>query len=157
MLSIPRPLLTAFALISLVALGVLALGYFAEFGPAYLHNVVGGPTPHARDIELQLQRGRVAIYWEIWSNPPAGSAPAVTHIYWRPVRFRSPDLRRSFWEFDAHPLILAKGPWIFLVAFPIWCAALPCLIVPLLWLRSKRRITQFSAFPIVLSTDAKPD
>lgn len=152
----PRPLLSAFVMISLITLAVLVLGCFAEFGPAYLHNVVGGPKPRARDIELHLQRGRVAIYWEIWNNPPAGSAPGGTHIYGRPVRFRSPDLRRSFWEFDAHPLIPAKGPWVFLLAFPIWCAALPCLIAPLMWLR-KRRTTQLSAFPVVLSTDAKPD
>ncbi|HEX4055462.1 MAG TPA: hypothetical protein VHX86_14450 [Tepidisphaeraceae bacterium] len=145
-----RPLLSAFALISLIALGVLALGCFAEFGPAYLHNIVGGPRPHALDVELQLQRGRVAIYWETWNNPPARFfVPTGTHIYWHPVRFRSPDLRRSFWEFDAHPLIPAKGLWVFLLAFPIWCAAIPCLIAPLMWLR-KRRTTQFAAFPVEL-------
>ncbi len=146
----PRSLLSALALVSVISLGVLALGLAAEFGPAFLHNVTGGPKPYALDIELELQRGRVAFYWEHFDNPPAGLVPAGTHVFWRSVRFRGPDLRRSIWEFDAHALTPLKGLWVFLVAFPIWCAALPCLIAPLLWLRKRRAPQPPSAFPVVM-------
>ena len=152
-----RSLLSALALISLLALVVLAFGYVATFGPAYLHNVVSGPNPHMLDIELTLQRGRVAIYWEVWSYPPAyAKIPAGTHLYWHPLRFGLPDLRRMGWEFDAHPLLPTKGLWTFLFAFPIWCIAIPFLIAPLMWLRG-RKAPELVGFSVIQSSDVKPD
>jgi len=152
-----RSLLSALALISLLVLVVLAFGCVAEFGPAFLHNV-GGPNPHALDIEIQLKCGRVAIYWEVWSYPPAyAKIPPGTHLYWRPVRFGLPDLRRMGWEFDAHPLVLTpNNPWVFLFAFPIWCIAIPFLIAPVMWLRG-RKVPELAGFPVIQSSDTKPD
>jgi len=153
-----RSLLSALALISLLVLVVFAFGCVATFGPAYLHNVVVGPNPHMLDIELTLQSGRVAIYWEAWNNPPAAvKIPTGTHLYWRPVRFRLPDFRRIFWEFDAHPLVLPpNNPWVFLFAFPIWCIAWPFLIAPVMWLRG-RKAPELAGFSVIQSSDAKPD
>jgi hypothetical protein len=142
----PRPLLTSLAVISLLALGVLALGTCAEFGPGYFHGDVGGPKPHPFQVDLELQRGRVAIYWLVWHSP---YPTEHSHVVWKPVQFSGPDLRRSFWEFDAHSLNTMSGFWVFLFAFPIWCVALPCLIAPLLWLR-KRRTPPPSAFQVVM-------
>ncbi len=87
-----RPLLSTFAVMSLVALAVLLLGCFASFGTRCLRNVVGSPHPHATAITLQLDRGRVAIYWDHW-NKPLARVPSGTHIDWRWLRFGGPDLR----------------------------------------------------------------
>jgi len=158
----PRSLLSTLTVLSLIALAVLALGCFTQFGVAYLHNVFTAPNPHGLDIELELEQGRVAIYWETWNNPPPGMLPAGTHFFWRPMRYHPQALRRAFWEFDAHPLNVVGGPsriplsgvWVFLLAFPIWCAALPCLIPPIIWLR-RRQARHLPAFPIIPTTKSK--
>jgi len=150
-----RPsLLGAFAVISLLALGALALGSFAEFGPGYFYSDVGGPKPHVFQLDLELQRGRVAVYWLVWHSPYPTSR---SHTIWKPLQLRGPDLRRSFWEFDAHSLNIKSGFGVFLLAFPIWCAAIPCLIAPLMWLGKRRTRQQPSAFPVVLATAVKAD
>jgi hypothetical protein len=153
-----RSLLSALALISLLALVVLAFGCVATFGPAYLHNVVSGPNPHVLDVELVFQRGRIAIYWEVWNNPPAtATIPLGTHLYWHPARFRLPDLRRMGWAFDAHPLVLPpNNPWVFLFAFPIWCIAIPFLIAPVMWLRG-RKAPELAGFSVIQGSEAKLD
>ena len=151
-----RSLLSALALISLLVLVVLAFGCVAEFEPAFLHNH-GGPNPYAVDIEIKIQRGRIATYWEAWNNPPAtAKIPIGTHLYWRGVRFGPPDLRRMGWEFDAHPLLPATGLWVFLFAFPIWCIAWPFLITPVMWLRG-RKAPQLAGFSVIQSSDTHPD
>jgi hypothetical protein len=142
----PRPLPSAFAVMSLLAMGVLALGSVAEFGPGYFHSDVAGPKPHVFQLDLELQRGGVAMYWLVWHSP---YPTAPSHIIWKQLQFSGPDLRRSFWEFDAHSLNTNRGFWVFLLAFPIWCVAIPLLIAPLAWLR-KRRTPQPSAFPVVM-------
>jgi hypothetical protein len=152
-----RPLLGTLAVISLLVLGVLSLGCFAKFGVGCFHNVVAGPHPHVLTIVIGLDCGRVTVYWEHW-NSPTGKMPSGTHISWLPLRFRTPDLRRMLWEFDAHSmsLVQAKNLWVFLLAFPIWCVAIPCLIAPLWWL-CKHRNPQPAGFQIVPTKDAKPD
>src|SRR5208282_5047173 len=96
------PLLTPLALISLIALSTLALGCFSQFGCAFLHHAAA----RALDIELMFDRGRVTIYWETLALPPAtAKIPPGTHFDWRFLRFATPDFRRIFWAFDAHPLI----------------------------------------------------
>jgi hypothetical protein len=142
----PRTLLSAIALLSLIALAVLALGSVAEFGPGYFHGDVRGPKPRVFQFDLELQSGRVAVYWFVWHSP---YPTASSQILWKQLQFRGPDLRRSFWEFDAHSQNAYRGRWVFLLAFPIWCAAIPCLIAPLLWLR-KRRTPPPPAFPVVM-------
>jgi hypothetical protein len=56
------------------------------------------------------------------------------------------DVRRAIWEFDAHTLVspAASSPgWVFLLAFPIWCAAVPCAAFPAAaWLRRRRAIAR---------------
>jgi hypothetical protein len=149
----PRPLLGALAMMSLLTLGVLALGSLAKFGPGYFHGDVAGPKPRVFQLDLELQSGQVAIYWLVWHYP---YPTRRSHIIWSPVHFRGPDLSRSFWEFEAHSQNTTSGFWVFLLAFPIWCVALPCLIAPLMWL-GKRRRKQLAGFPVVLTTDSKPD
>ena len=156
MFKMRRSLLSALALISVSVLVVLAFGCIATFGPTYLHGFIGGSKPGAFEIELQLQQGRVAIYWTSWNSPDPGPVPTGTHLYWRGVQFRPPDLRRMFWEFDAHPLVRVNGPWVFLFAFPIWCIALPFLIAPVIWLRG-RKAPELAGFSVIQSSDAKPD
>jgi hypothetical protein len=141
-----RPLLDALSIFSLIVLAFLALGCFAIFGLRLLHNAAG-PTPHALQIVLQFQRGRIAFYWETW-NPPPANFPLGTHLYSPPIYFSAPDFRRAFWQFDAHSLPLPNGLHVFLIAFPIWLAALPFFIPPLLWLRH-HPTQKLSAFPIV--------
>jgi hypothetical protein len=145
----PRPLLSALALISVTALGIFSCGYVAAFGPIFQHNVFGGSKPNSTQVEAYFQFGRVAVYWENWNVPPAGGTPEGMRVFWRFRRFGVPEVRRSIWEFDAHFLTGAGGSQVFLLAFPIWCAALPFLIAPLLWLR-KRRTPPASAFPVVM-------
>ena len=152
----PRSLLSPLALVSVIALGICLFGFAATFGPIFQNNIFDGPKPQIVRFEASFQYGCVNFAWEEWDIRPAGGTRAGMQVFWRQVRYRHPDLRRSVWVFDAHSLASGNGTWIFLVAFPIWCIALPLLIAPLIWFR-KRRSLQLSAFPVVMPTNAKPD
>jgi hypothetical protein len=149
-------LLTSLSAISLLALAVLATGYFAEFGPLVQYNVFSGPHPRQVSVDLQLQAGRVAFYWQNSNIAPTKGAIKKLNVRWRGLRFRSPDLRRSFWEFDGHLLMSTKSAQLYIFAFPIWFLVVPCLIAPLLWLR-KRKGGPMGGFPIILTTPASSE
>src|ERR1700722_10179974 len=146
-----RPLLSVFSVISLVVLAMLALGCVSRYGVGLFH--CAAAQSKALELSLQLQSGRVAFYWEAWSKPPSTS-PIGIHIYRRALRWRAPDYRRMIWEFDAHRVSApGPGPWVFLVAFPIWCVALPCLIAPLGWMRTRQR-PKYLGFAVIVANDA---
>jgi hypothetical protein len=145
-----RPLLNAFALMSMIALVVLVCGYIAQFGPVFRYNVFGGARPHSAIVRIDLDFGRVRILLEDVNIPPAGGTPEGLQAYLPSPRFGLPDVRRSIWEFDGHYLTATKAGSIFIVAFPIWMVGALFLIAPLLWFR-KRPTPQLSAFPVVMA------
>jgi hypothetical protein len=54
------------------------------------------------------------------------------------LRLNALDRRRCLWEFDAHRLMRGASTfWLF--ACPIWCLLLPCLVLPVTWLRKRPR------------------
>jgi hypothetical protein len=61
-------------------------------------------------------------------------------------RLHRPDVPRSIWEFDAHSIPQSNYRY-YILACPIWCIALPCLIAPALWFR-KRRHANAAGFPV---------
>ncbi|HSV16418.1 MAG TPA: hypothetical protein VLI90_19295, partial [Tepidisphaeraceae bacterium] len=88
-------------------------------------------------VDVLLDGGRVEI-WDSHAGAPPRTQIHRWQIFWG-FRLRLPDVRRSAWEFDAHALGNAKLGRLYLIAFPIWCALLPCLIAPALWWRDHRR------------------
>jgi hypothetical protein len=127
--------------VSVALLAVLAFGYVARFGPYVSHNA-GGAKGVYRQVTLSLDRGRGVVFWEQWRGAPVGVA-AGWHLGWRGPAWRleAPDMKRSVWDFDAHPLPGGKAAWstAYILACPIWCLALPVLVAPTIWFLKKRR------------------
>jgi hypothetical protein len=138
----------------LVPPSILALGYIGTIGISVRRDAPTGIKPAYELMILTAEEGRIR-YW-IESDPSAPSTgPARTAFHLYPVwPFRLPDIKRSIWEFDAHALALTKltkgGPTAFILACPIWCAALPWLIYPGIWLlRRYRRKVEPKGFSVV--------
>lgn len=145
-----KMLFSAFTILSLIALAVLPIGYAGTFGVVLTRQQ---PPGAFRQIDLTLDRGRVAV----WSQsatasalPPgvASTLPGGSHVRWI-GRLQAPsgrDWQRALWEFDVHALsnvsmgsAVAPGASVFLLAFPIWCVAIPCMILPSIWWVRRRR------------------
>jgi hypothetical protein len=129
-------------ILSLIILACLGAGYFVRSGP----RVIWGRTAQSRGVELAVDHGRVTLWYREVAQP------GPLDLGWTGDLFRvgMPDLRRSLWEFDAHwlyPPSGAGGGRLFLLACPIWLAALPCLIAPIVWWR-KRRMRKLVGFPV---------
>ncbi len=141
-------LLSLLAAISLLPAAILTCGYFASAGPT-VTDVQISPIAQVHSTSVELNAGRIRIWLATQTPPPLGSTPGQT-IGWS-ARPDSPDLRRCFWEFDNHSLnsvIKTRGATAYIIAFPIWCVLVPCLIAPLLWLRTRRQARAQVGFPI---------
>jgi hypothetical protein len=137
-----RPMLSVMAIVSVFAVAVLAVGYVGQLGPQIVTHAPAAPQPFYREVTLTVEDGRVAWWCDTWSAAPRVGTPTGTHVTWlhRLLPPRAPSLRRSLWDFDNHALPMRPpGPRAYLVAFPIWCAAVPFLIAPALWWRARRR------------------
>lgn len=144
-----RPIswLSILAALSLLPAAVLLSGYFLVAGPTFTA-VSGAPVAHSRAVDVHMDQGRIRIWISTVTPPPTG-VPKGTSVSWR-LRPSVPDVRRSLWEFDNHSLnsvLNMKGATAYIVAFPIWCALLPFLILPLIWWRKRPRPT-LAGFPI---------
>jgi len=62
-----------------------------------------------------------------------------------------PDIKRSLWEFDNHTVVGSKSMIrAEIVAFPIWCVALPFLIAPAIYFRRRlKRRPEPAGFAVV--------
>jgi hypothetical protein len=134
--------------LSIAALALLAAGYFVHSGP----RVIWGRTAPYRGLEVVVDRGRVAVWY---SDDLATPIPGRFNLGWAgdPLRFAAPDVRRSLWEFDAHWLTTGSGMHLFLLAFPIWLAAIPFLLVITLWWR-RRQGHESVGFPVNIPSSA---
>jgi len=134
-----RRWLKIFTAISCVALAILACGYFSLFGPQaefYIPRSTNPPRNCA--TSLLVGRGQVRIFWQTWTAPPKAFTPIPMRIDWE-GRFCLPSIPGSLWQFQVLPRIFgASGPWEVFVTFPLWCASIPFVIAPILWLRSRR-------------------
>jgi hypothetical protein len=121
---------------SLLALLVLAFGYTTRFGPKLIRQTSAGAPVQV--TELCLDRGWVRLL--VASLTPLSIATASpTEFAWDGPSWQGPPhIRRSIWEFDAHR-IPDPSASIFILAFPIWCLALPFVIAPALWLHRRHR------------------
>ena len=131
---------------SLAMLAVLVAGYFMRSGP----RVIWGRAGASRGVEVAVDHGRVTV----WYREVAQPGPAID-LGWTGdlFQFGMPDGRRSLWEFDAHWLYPKSGGSFFLLACPIWLAAIPFFIAPFAWWRKRRRKT-LVGFPMERVTDA---
>ena len=130
------------AAVSAALLVPLLCGYVAEVGPVH-HSISGtGAAAQLHRISISTGEGRIRIasYSRTWDLTRQAIPPPFYFI----AQPRMPSLRRSLWEFDAHQIV-ATAPFsgqIYLIAFPIWCLALPLLIAPTLWWQRKRKDSQ---------------
>jgi hypothetical protein len=141
-----RGLFDVFAGISLILTLVLALGYTTSFGPSWTGMRGSGASVQIRIDSLRVDRGRIVLLLEPWQPPGLGVNPLGFRWRGHLLPWRSPDMRRSIWEFDAHrPL----GPGSFILACPIWCVAAPLLIAPWCWWRSRRNRQSPAGFEVL--------
>jgi hypothetical protein len=138
-------------IVSLAVLCILLLGYFCSCGPA-LDVTKAGPPLTQKEFQLRLDRGRVCFYYIAFytsSTATGKPTPPGTSVRWMgtPLPHLLPDVRRSVWEFDAHWLTAARWKG-YLLAFPIWCAALPFLIAPGTWFYKRRQRQSARGFPV---------
>jgi hypothetical protein len=127
--------------LSTVVLSVLLLGYFGTFGVVIARTSPPQNASAVKTTAITLDAGRVRIWTETNTTPRRTigvTRPSMEWELWRP---RFPDIRRSLWEFDNHTVVGSRA-WVRadIVAFPIWCVALPFLIAPAMYLR--RRLKQ---------------
>lgn len=133
-------LLDILVALSVLMLGLLALGFIGNWRIAVLHSSIA--TPGTWQVEdLMVQRGGVANYYTHgYYFPPGSAVPQSGFFFQHQIRVwppRAPELRKSLWEFDARRP--HSGPMTFIFGCPIWCAMVPFLIAPALWLRKRRR------------------
>lgn len=147
-------LFNAATLLSLILLAVLPVGYTGTWGFAVTHARQSATSviPTYDTVRIYLDSGRLAVWWD--PRQPAGPR-------WRWMRpiLRRPSLSRSLWEFDAHFLPTGRGsPQLFLFACPIWCVAVPFIVMPALWWRRRqRRLEQYHVPGFsVLQSDPAP-
>jgi len=141
-------LLSFIAAVSLLPATILLSGYFTLAGPT-LTNVQIAPIARVRSTSLEMDGGRIRIWLDTQAPPPG--AVAGRTIHWS-ERIEFPDVKRCFLEFDYHSLNLMpkkKGSTAYIIAFPIWCALLPFLIAPFLWLRKRRHPKVRVGFPVI--------
>jgi len=134
------------AAISVLTLGLLGLGFMGRLNVAVLHASLARSPAAFQVLELGVDRGRVVNYWSRASGAAAASPGLLAmpdgFSFFHTVRIWPPrplDRRRAVWEFDAHFMSGSPGPSTFILACPIWCAMVPFLIAPALWLRRRRR------------------
>lgn len=147
-------ILPAACIFSLICLAILACGYFGRIGFAQLTTIKQGNSS-AVLMRTQVIGGDGRIAWWRQETPGAladGMAPVRHEL--RPViqffPFRPPDIRRCLWEFDDHELILSAFGKARIVAFPLWCAAIPFLIAPAMWLRKwRKKRAEPAGFPLL--------
>jgi hypothetical protein len=154
-------------LLSIVLLAILPLGYAGSFGVRFTHHTAVGTF---RFVSLELDRGRVAFWWQfetLASLPPgfASTIPTGSHLSGiaRPRLPSARDWQRALWEFDAHVLrgsslapgtSIAPGAWVLLLACPIWCVGLALAILPTIWwtrrrTRSRSRSQRAQGFAVI--------
>ena len=155
MRAVKRHLLDIAAILSLLVGFFLVWGCFGRFDLNVNGRASGGALAAVRLDTVSLDRGRVCLY--LYSGAPvSASALAGRHIsvHARPFDIRPPDIKRILWEFDAHSLgPFTPGIQVYLLAFPIWCLSLPCLVAPFLWLRRRKRARkQPAGFPLDQAT-----
>jgi len=128
----------ALLFVSLLTAAGLCGGYFARFGPMINHAQSTSGVMSLREFDLLVDKGRCEIIWGTAQTKPAQNPQAGISVRWAMEFPRTPDLRRSIWDFDAHPLPVPKGS-AFIIAFPVWCLILPSLLPSALWLRTRLR------------------
>jgi hypothetical protein len=134
-------LLDILAGLSVAIAGILALGFLGGWRISVLYSSTSAAGTF-QGSEWGVDRGRVVSYWAagLGPRPPMFSGYGLTFRHWIHVLPPRPlDRRRSVWEFDAHFMSRSAGPPTFILACPIWCAMVPFLIAPALWLRKRRR------------------
>jgi hypothetical protein len=136
-----RHAFSAFALLSLLAVGLLCIGFLGRIGLTVLQNVPGGAGPSS-GFELWLDGGRVACY--VTDNPrsPGTMSPGrMVDRYFELFPLRAPDWRQAIWGFDVQLPNHASpaGVRVFLLRLPIWAASVPFLIAPTIWAIKWRR------------------
>jgi hypothetical protein len=144
-------LLDILATVSVLIVGLLAAGFMGRWDVAVLHASLARSPVAFQVVELGVDRGRVVDYWSRASGaaavPPRLLAMPDGFSFLHTVRIWPPrplDRRRAVWEFDAHFMSGGSGPSTFILACPIWCAIVPFLIPPTLWLRKRRRRREIS-------------
>jgi hypothetical protein len=137
----PRPLLNILVACSLCLATILFSGYFSRFGFR-----IDYPSPpiHVAFVEALEEEGRIAIWYE---RLPCGTGyPARLTVNCLGPDLRAPKPDRALWQFDSH-WMAGQGHVPFLFAFPIWCLLLPSLILPIGWIR-RRRKPDMQGFPV---------
>lgn len=90
---------------------------------------------------LGIGNGQVS-FMSLTRQTPQGQtflSPRIIHpsLEFRPFRLLT--VRRRIWGFDARPLHGDFQTSALMIDSPIWCAAPPLLIAPVLWLRRRRK------------------
>jgi hypothetical protein len=144
-------ILSITAIISLLLACFFLSGYAGRFGPQLLW-ISNGPPKVARFVSCAAERGQAEIFLESFQWPLPGAQPWLWHGIHFDFLMSTDTLKRvrfnTSFEFRSIPTG-TPGPRVYLAACPIWCATIPCLIAPALWLRRRRRRSQRQVgFPI---------
>jgi hypothetical protein len=101
---------------------------------------------------VMAEEGRIAI-WFRHLNTSNSAKGTWGSVGWQGPVLRYPNPERSLWVFDAHVFQSSRTGLFYLLAFPIWCALVPFLIPPFLWLWARRRRTRDErGFPVIANT-----
>ncbi len=148
-----RPRIATVAVGSTVVAALLAGGCVGDFGLKLDRWQPARTPPMYLEIAPKVGGGRLVCYFTQGSvSPPVARNRVISpgfHLRFRAeLDVRRFDARRAFWDADAHVFDATPQSVTFILAAPIWAFELPCVIAPLLWLRSRRRSKDRSGFAV---------
>ena len=139
-----RRLRTAAVVLSVAAALVLCWGYAGD-GVVWAHRWLPRClVPDYRALSVKVHEGRVEFQWytttaTAWVGSMPELLPPGMHLHGHFDYHPRIDLRTAIYGIEARPRVRTATDREYVVAAPIWCALVPCVIAPALWFRDRRR------------------
>jgi hypothetical protein len=142
-----KAVLPILATLSLLFIVVLLVGCFIRAGRGVVFDSYGRRSVVAAAVALDGGGARLD-----YSRTAPSTSSSTFSFALDPPKIRMPDAKRLLWEFDAQiGRSSGRGNTFIYVEFPVWVAAMPCLIAPILWLRRRMRTNDSRGFAVIAS------
>jgi hypothetical protein len=101
----------------------------------------------------ESRTGVIGFHFSNYNIQPNPGVPEGFSVVWIGPRFDIRDVGYSFLDFHALTSNDSQTKR-FILGFPIWCAVVPAVVPPVLWIRRRRKLKRSGeGFDVVTSSD----